>query len=295
MGYQLWMSPRTGYRRRGTTFGELNALFEKGLTTASISEPLRCCTRDDFVSDVRAELDRLDFDVAGVCEPVTRRVIGWIEQVSMSGTRCGEHLISFEPNQLVSDSTPLVEMIRVLAEQDRAFVVARRGVSGIVTRADLRKPPVRMLIFGLVSLLEMHLTYWVRELFPGETWRSNLSQARLEKVTELLARRQERKEDISEIDCLQLCDKRQILAKSEEARNTIALGSKKDAVDILELIEHLRDRVAHSQEQFVGDGGWPELAETLHQIERILHASESALDARVAASDMRPPQLDAAV
>jgi hypothetical protein len=135
------LSSSAGYRRRGTTFAELNALFEKGLTTASISEPLRCCRPEDFALDVRAELDRLDFDVAGVRNPETRRVIGWIEKRSLSGERCGEHLVRFEPHQLASDSTPLVELIQMLAEQERAYVVARRGVSGIVTRADTGGAP----------------------------------------------------------------------------------------------------------------------------------------------------------
>jgi len=61
----------------------------------------------------------------------------------------------------------LREVIRVLSDHEHVFVVVRRGVSGIVTRADLRKPPVRLLLFGLVSLLEMHLSYWTRELFPN--------------------------------------------------------------------------------------------------------------------------------
>lgn len=95
------------------------------------------------------------------------------------------------------------------------YVVARRGVSGIVTRPDLRKPPTRVLIFGLVSLLEMHLTYWVDGEFPNESSRSSLSETRRTKVEELLTQRHERNESISALDCLQLCDKREI---SQEAR-----------------------------------------------------------------------------
>jgi hypothetical protein len=75
----------------------------------------------------------------------------------------------------------------------------------------------------------------------------------------------------------------------------LGLGRQKGAARILKSIEHLRDRVAHSQTDLTGEGGWPELAETADRIEEILHASELALDGRIAASVLKPPQLDAAV
>lgn len=292
MGYQLWISPTTGYRRRGTTFAELKALLEAGLTTDSISEPLRCCNPDDDASEVCTELNRLEFDVVGVKDSATQQVIGWIEKGSLTKGKCGQHLLHFETHQLVSGSSPLVEIIRVLADHERVYVVVRRGVSGIVTRGDLRKPPVRMLVFGLISLLEMHLTFWVGELFPDKNWQSSLSPARLEKMSKLLKNRKERLENISDIDCLQLCDKRAILTKSEEARTVLGLD-KKNAVVILKSIEHLRDCVAHSQPDFIGNSGWAGLAKTVDQIERILEASEAALNARVAASTTVPPRLNA--
>lgn len=154
---------------------------------------------------MREELDRLDFDVAGVRDAQTGSVIGWVQKTELLGTVCGEHLRPFEPHQLVSDSLPLVEIIHVLAEQARVYVVAPCGVTGIVTRADLGKPPTRVLIFGLVSLLEMHLTYWVRIEFSEESWRASLSGTRIGKIEKLLAQRRERNESISAIDCLQLC------------------------------------------------------------------------------------------
>lgn len=295
MAYELWISPITGYRRRGTSLVELSALFEKGLTTAAISEPLHCCAQADPVLTVREELDRLDFDVAGVIDSETNLVIGWVEKTSLSGTICSDHLRPFEPHQLVSDSTPLVDIIRVLSEQERIYVVARRGVSAIVTRADLRKPPIRVLVFGLVSLLEMHLTYWVGAEFPGECWRAQLSKTRIAKVDELLAQRQKRGESISAIDCLQFCDKRDILSRSDSVRTTLGLGSKKVAICLLKAIEHLRDCVAHSQKDFVGQGGWEQLSGTIRQIEGILQKSEATITSKLTGKTVMPARLETAV
>jgi hypothetical protein len=294
MSYQLWISPHTGYRRRGTSFAELSGMLERGLVASSISEPLRCCAANDPALEVRAELERLDFDVAGVMD-AEGRVVGWVQRTSLIDETCGKHVVVFEPHQLISDSTPLIEIIRVLSGHERVYVVVRRGVSGIITRADLRKPPVRLLLFGLVSLLEMHLTYWTHELFPNDSWKEHLTETRRTKVAELRAARKLRNEEISEIDCLQLCDKRDILVQSNPARTTLGLGSKTKAAITLKSIEYVRDRLAHSQDDFTGEGGWPELAATLVEIERILGASESALEARIAASTMTPPRLGPAV
>jgi hypothetical protein len=292
MGYQLWISPNTGYRRRGTSFAELSEMLERGLVASSIVEPLRSCAANDAATDVRAELERLDFDVAGVRNE-SGRIIGWAQRTALVEGVCGKHTVSFDPHNLASDATPLIEIVRMLSEQERLYVVVRRGVSGIITRADLRKPPVRVLLFGLISLLDMHLSYWIRELFPNDSWREELSDARRTKVAELLAARKLRNEEISAIDCLQLCDKRDILIGSEDARTMLELGSKSKATKILKAIEYVRDRLAHSQDDFTGEGGWPELAATIADIERMLVASEVTLEARVAAATTTPPGLPA--
>jgi len=292
MGYQLWISPNTGYRRRGTSFAELSTMLEAGLVASAIAEPLRCCAVNELASDVRAELERLDFDVAGVID-TPGRVVGWVQRASLVEDVCGKHVAAFEPHHLVSDATPLIEIIRMLADFERVYVVVRRGVSAIITRADLRKPPVRLLLFGLVSLLEMHLSYWTRELFPNDSWKEQLAEARQAKVAELLAARRARNEQISEIECLQLCDKRDILASHEQARGMLGLDSKTKAIKVLKAIEYMRDRLAHSQDDFTGEGGWPEFARTVEDIERILGASESALEARIVAASMTPPRLPA--
>lgn len=42
---------------------------------------------------------------------------------------------------------------------------------GIVTFADLNKPPVRVYLFGLVSLLEVHLRFWIRTAYSDGSWK----------------------------------------------------------------------------------------------------------------------------
>ena len=49
---------------------------------------------------------------------------------------------------------------------DKEFIYVLKGgsIEGIVTRADINKPIVRIYLFGLISLCELHLNYWINEL-----------------------------------------------------------------------------------------------------------------------------------
>lgn len=278
MGYQLWTSPVTGHRRRGTRFAEVQQLFERGLTLASIYEPLRCCRTGDMAEHVRAELERLDFDIIGVGDPDTGKAIGWLERDSLQVGSCEQYVQRFEPDHLLADSTPLLKAIPVLAIQRWAFVVAGHGVAGIVTRADLQKPPILALLFGIVSLLETHLTFWIAKRYSDESWTDDISDNRVAKARDLLEKRQARNEQINLLDCLQFCDKRDLVIGDKELREQFALGSKANAKSLFSEAEKLRDHVAHSQYDLVSGNSWPALGDTIAKIEIFLHQSDAFVE-----------------
>jgi len=291
MGYQLWTSPLTGYRRRGTTFSELRLLFEKGFTTSSIFEPLQCCCIGDLIDDVRAELKRLDYDYAGVIDPGANQVIGWIQREYLHEGSLNDYLKPFLPQQLISESTPLIELIKILSSQENVYVVSRNGISGIVTRADLRKPPIRAMLFGLISLLEMHLSYWIQYYYPNNTWEKYLAKSRIFKINQLLKARMARNELISEVDCLQLCDKRDIIIKNKDLINKLGYKTKKSINKTLKKIEYLRNRIAHSQNDITENESWVGLSSDLEQIELILYNSDKFVKKCSEGKDLSPTRL----
>ncbi len=61
-----------------------------------------------------------------------------------------------------------------MKNRDHLFVLDGARLESIVTSADLQKPPVRMLLFGLVSLLDMFLLALVRKHCPEESLRETL-------------------------------------------------------------------------------------------------------------------------
>jgi hypothetical protein len=76
-------------------------------------------------------------------------------------------------------------------------------VSGIITCGDLQKAPVRMLLFGLVTLLEMNLLRLVRLYYPQDSWQKVLKPDRLEAANKLWHESQQRNEATDLLDYLQ--------------------------------------------------------------------------------------------
>ncbi len=83
MGYQLWLSPITGYRRRGTRLSEFRSLLGLGITAHAILEPLQSCPGDASAQEMERILRRRDFDVAGVQTHPDEPVIGFVERESL--------------------------------------------------------------------------------------------------------------------------------------------------------------------------------------------------------------------
>ena len=95
-----------------------------------------------------------------------------------------------------------------MKHRDYLFVLEGARLESIVTSADLQKPPVRMLLFGLVSLLEMFLLALVRNHCPEGSFVSVLKPQSLEEATKLYEKRRASNEEIDLADCLHICDKR---------------------------------------------------------------------------------------
>ena len=90
------------------------------------------------------------------------------------------------------------------------------SVRGIVTRSDLNKPPVRIYLFGLISLLEMHMQYWIIKTYGTESWELTLKEKRLTDAKKLQEDRHHRDDAIKLIDCLEFCDKAYLLIEKPD-------------------------------------------------------------------------------
>lgn len=277
MGYQLWVSPLTGYRRKGTKFTALKRIFVDNVTAKTIYEPLLCCPLDSRAGHAKDALKIREFDIAGVKETEGGEVIGYVVKDELMDGEINEYLKTIDPELLISDSTPIADIFEVLTKRNFSFVLYGKHIIGIITKADLNKPPVRIYLFGMISLFEMHLNSWINHFYPGNSWEHEVPEHRMKDANDNYELRKGNNQDLSLLECLQFCDKRDLLAKSEDFLKSFDF-SKKKFDSLLKQAEKIRNELAHSQSSIISNIEWPVFVETVSYLEDILTESDRKVE-----------------
>jgi hypothetical protein len=212
-----------------------------------------------------------DFDVVGVRQ--NGAVIGYVHRADLRKGTLEQYTKPFDEQLLVEDWSPLLAVLELLVGSPQVFIVFMGEVSGIITKGDLQKAPVRMWLFVVLSLLEMQFLRLIRASFPKDTWKEFISENRLAKAEEMLQDRKRRNETIDLADCLQFCDKRTIVLGSDTLRRALGFSSKDEGEELLKAFEHLRNELAHAQD--IVTGRWPQLVTLAKKAEDLLEACEA--------------------
>lgn len=278
MGHELWTSALTGYRRTGTRVREIRAMFEREVTVRSIYEPLKSCLAQENADEMRKLLSQRGFDVAGVKEPDTDTITRFVTAAALSeGGTVDQYAQAIPIASLISDAAPLAEIFSILGSKEYAFVLVGDAIAGIITRADLNKPPARIYLFAIISLFEMHLTFWIRREF-GNSWQNCLKQERLTEAAKLFEERRKRGQELDMCECIQFCDRRVILVGNENLSRLFAIKNPKHGEKIFRRIESLRNLLAHGQPNLDEDYSWKELSEVVRWMENGLMQSDTAVE-----------------
>jgi len=277
MGYQLWISPVTGYRRKGTRFSSLKKIFIDNVTARSIFEPLLCCPADSIADHAKDALNTRKFDVAGVKETESGEVIGYVVTDDLVGGEVKKYLKHIDPNLLISDSTPIADIFAALTNRSFAFVLYGKHIIGIITKADINKPPVRIYLFGMISLFEMHLNSWINHFYPGNIWEQKISDNRIKRAQDLYKERKGNNQDRSLLECLQFCDKRDILKKSDDFIKEFDI-SEECFDSFVTRVEKIRNELAHSQNSIISNIEWSVFVETVSHLEDFLIRSDTKVE-----------------
>jgi hypothetical protein len=248
---------------------DLRGLFEGNITIEYIAEPLQSFPTEAEATEVSNWMEAHDFDVVGLAQGDT--VSGYVERSKLRGKSgpCEAYQQIFHPSELVAVSTPLMQLLPILGQTSKLFVLDGSQVNGIVTCGDLQKAPVRMLLFGLVTLLEMNLLRLVRLYYPQDSWQKFLKHERLEIAKQLWQKSQARNEATDLLDYLQFSDKRELVLNQPDLLEQLRLKSKRSGERFLKAAEQLRNRLAHAQD-LVNGSSWSELISLAAQIETLL-------------------------
>lgn len=247
----------------------LKRLFADGFTARDIAQPLVSFDFDASATIARQVMEARDFDVVAI-----RRagiVAGYVERTSLADGTCGESMRAIEPADLISDAASLSDVILKLNEAPRLFVQLLGAPGAIITRSDLEKPPVRMWLFGIVTLLEMRMSRLIAACCPSESWKQFLSEGRLEKASQLLEERRRRSQNLELIDCLQFADKAQVVARNESVRRLTRFQSRRQVEEVCRALENLRNNLAHAQDIIATD--WPTIVLIATDIDGVLRGT----------------------
>jgi hypothetical protein len=221
-------------------------IFTETFTARDVAEPLASFDSGTSAEEVRDFMNAHDFDVVGVRR--SGRVAGYVHRSSLQNGACGNHSRAIEESQLLQDTAPLLKVLTALSNDPILFVNALGGVGGIITAPDVQKPPVRMWLFGIVTLIEMRCAELIERHCPRDEWKQYLSEGRLQKAQTLLAERTRRNQSLRLLDCLQFSDKGQIIARHEELRSSTIFTSRRQVEDAVSKLEQLRNNLAHAQD-----------------------------------------------
>ena|SRR5690625_204857 len=100
----------------------LKHIFEKNLDVQLLAEDLDYCYLDDNALEIKKKLKKYDYDVIGVKS--NNKIIGYVTQADLQTGKIKNYIQTFTTNELISDSTPLIELIYILKDSPYVFVLA---------------------------------------------------------------------------------------------------------------------------------------------------------------------------
>jgi hypothetical protein len=226
-------------------------IFTETFTARDIAEPLASFDGSTPSINVRDFMVARDFDVIGIRSE--GQVAGYAEFSSLDQGACGQYQHPLAEATVLDDTAPLLTVLMGLNRAPFLFIAVLGSVVGIITRVDLQKPPVRMWLFGIVTMIEMRCTELIENHYTGDDWKTHLSEARLQKAQALFQERQRRNQSLRLLDCLQFADKGQIIARNEDIRKLTVFPSRRQAEETVKRLEQLRNTLAHAQDILTSD------------------------------------------
>lgn len=274
MGFELWYSQNTKIRRNGTSYKELKQVFLDNICTKQIFEELQKCLVSEHAEGARDYMTFRDFDVLGVVNS-DGEIIGYIQKEELGKGLVGEYLRTITNDLLISNNTSFSTLLPVLTNNSFAFVLNENEINGIITKADINKPLVRLYLFGIISLFEMHINFWISKYLKEEI-KEVLSEKRYEAALEIYNLRQKSNDQLTMLDCIQLGDKRDILSNFPEFLKQFDF-SRKEFERLMRTTETIRNEMAHSQNTIINSLDWPRFVNTILKLENLLEKSEEEL------------------
>jgi hypothetical protein len=140
---------------------------------------------------------------------------------------------------LVSADMSIADLIPQLHASHFRLILRGGQIDGLVTQSDLLKLPVRMLLFGLISHLEMCLRAVIRERAPWPLWLKSLKPDRRKGVLSRLAKLKDARFEPDPLEFADFADAIDVLAQQPDLGDEF----RREATPV----QTLRNDIAHSK------------------------------------------------
>ena len=229
---------------RDVHMGRLLQVVEESLAVTHLAE-LDLKLADPEWSALRTHQWMHDnhFDAAPLDEPEPHRVVvaGTLRPNSRP---VREQAGPIDSTLLVSADLSLADGIARLASRPFYFVLQRDQLRGIVTRADLQRPAVAMILFSMILASESAMSVVIDRRL-GDAWIEQLRAADRESVDQIFKARVRTNTEVTRLECLMLNQRLDLLAACPGALADLGFSSRKDFKKWKERLRGLRDTLAH--------------------------------------------------
>lgn len=233
--------------------------LQRGLSVDLIaSRPLIACCCTDLVDEVLARVECHGIDYVPVRKDGS--IVGVFSRIDglVGDTAAEEYMVAINDHMLIEASAGILSYVHLAVRSPYHLVVKQGAIDGIVTRSDLMKLPVRLVLFAFLTHLEATMTRAVRTVCPDDTWLGYMDAERQGKVEREFHEGCQANVYAEKLCYTQWCDKRDILAA---ALPEAIRGSKGRFSKDLKDLEALRNNIMHSNE-FLPDA--KKLSELVH-------------------------------
>jgi hypothetical protein len=186
--------------REPQSIARLSRTFSPSLSAVDLAEPLLSLDENQPATLGADLLLARNATVLGI-----RRdglVVGWVGPSALTTGTLGDHRRDFSPENVLANDAGFDAVLAALSTAEQVFLEWLGEVMAVITRRDLQKPPLRMWLFGAITVFDTNLTWAIEALFPGNAWQTYMTPGRLGKAVALRAERQRRGSDCALLDCL---------------------------------------------------------------------------------------------
>jgi len=145
---------------------------------------------------------------------------------------------------LVAADLSLADGVSRLAIQPFYFVLQQDRVCGIVTRADLQRPAVSMVAFGLILAAESAMNVLIDRRL-GQSWMNALSDSQRRRVAQIFEERRRTNTEVTPLECLMLNHRLTLLQRCPEVVSALGYSSALEFDAWEDRLRHLRNMLAH--------------------------------------------------